>query len=200
MCDVDRLVKLAFSGLSPLVVEEVADDGELVRVQARTPQAPARCPRCGVATSRVHGYHRRTLTWPPSSSASTAGPGRSSAGAHPPRSSPPLWQNDPVSVATITRIHPGTHGTTRGQFSRTGDSRRFAADAELLGRPGGCSGPCHRGPTSGSPQVRSSGGFVTAMRGVGVLFPPGCVRVPWPGRAPCRRGRRGRSGRRGGWG
>ncbi|CAO5226536.1 ISL3 family transposase [Frankia sp. AgKG'84/4] len=61
MCGADRLVKLAFSGLSPLVVEDVTDDGELVRVRARTPDGPAGCPGCGAATSRVHGYHERTL-------------------------------------------------------------------------------------------------------------------------------------------
>ncbi|EIV92892.1 transposase family protein [Frankia sp. QA3] len=54
-------MKVAFSGLSPLVVEEVIDDGELIRVRTRTPDAPATCPGCGVETSRVHGYHLRTV-------------------------------------------------------------------------------------------------------------------------------------------
>ena len=50
-----------FSGLSPLVVEDVADEGGLIRVKARTPDVPAGCPGCGARTSRVHGYHARTL-------------------------------------------------------------------------------------------------------------------------------------------
>lgn len=62
MCDADRLIKLAFSGLSPLVIEEVSDEGGLVRVRARTPDVAVTCPGCGVPTSRVHSYHQRTVT------------------------------------------------------------------------------------------------------------------------------------------
>lgn len=57
----DHLVELAFSGLSSLVVEDVADEGGLVRLRARTPDGPVPCPGCGAATSRVHSYHERTL-------------------------------------------------------------------------------------------------------------------------------------------
>ncbi|OHV27751.1 hypothetical protein CC117_33040 [Parafrankia colletiae] len=57
----DHLIELVFSGLSPLVVEDVADEGELVRLRARTPERPVACPGCGVVTSRVHSYHERTL-------------------------------------------------------------------------------------------------------------------------------------------
>ncbi len=44
-----------------MVVGDVTDDGELIRVRARTLDAPATCPGCGVEVSRVHGYHRQTL-------------------------------------------------------------------------------------------------------------------------------------------
>nr|WP_241835526.1 ISL3 family transposase [Pseudofrankia asymbiotica] len=54
-------MKLTFSGLSPLLIEEVADEGELVRLRARTPDGPVTCPDCGMATSRVHSYGERTL-------------------------------------------------------------------------------------------------------------------------------------------
>ncbi|MEU8319760.1 ISL3 family transposase [Nonomuraea sp. NPDC048881] len=51
-----------FSGLSPLVVEDIADQGEQIRVRARTPNgSSAACPTCGAGTTRVHGYHERTL-------------------------------------------------------------------------------------------------------------------------------------------
>lgn len=50
-----------FSGLSSLVIECVADEGELILVQARTPQDSVPCPGCGVASGRVHGYHLRTV-------------------------------------------------------------------------------------------------------------------------------------------
>ncbi|MFI2477843.1 transposase family protein [Nocardia xishanensis] len=53
---------VAFSGLLPLVVEEVVDEGEWVSVQARSPGGPAECPGCGAESARVHGYHQRTVT------------------------------------------------------------------------------------------------------------------------------------------
>lgn len=62
MVGVDVLLALVFSGLAPLVVEDAADEGALIRVAARTPDGPATCPRCGVLTGRVHSYHLRTLT------------------------------------------------------------------------------------------------------------------------------------------
>ncbi|OHV45345.1 ISL3 family transposase [Pseudofrankia sp. BMG5.36] len=57
----DHLVKVAFSGLSPLVIEDVADEEDLIRLRARTPDEPAACPGCGAGSSRVHGYQERTL-------------------------------------------------------------------------------------------------------------------------------------------
>ncbi|MFE6744216.1 ISL3 family transposase [Streptomyces sp. NPDC057686] len=50
-----------FSGLSPLVIEDVVDDGERVLVLARTPKETAVCPVCGASSGRVHGYHWRTV-------------------------------------------------------------------------------------------------------------------------------------------
>ncbi len=61
MRGLDRLVKLVFSDLSPMAVEDVADEGELVRVRAGTPDARAAYPCCGAETARVHGHHERTL-------------------------------------------------------------------------------------------------------------------------------------------
>lgn len=61
MIDVNKLVGTVFSGLSPLVVQDVCDEGELIRVRARTSGDPAACPDCGVLTGRVHGYHGRTV-------------------------------------------------------------------------------------------------------------------------------------------
>jgi hypothetical protein len=51
------LWQTVFSGLSPLVVEDVVDEGERVVVRARTPQDTAACPVCGASSGRVHGYH-----------------------------------------------------------------------------------------------------------------------------------------------
>ncbi|MCA1224307.1 ISL3 family transposase [Streptomyces sp. 8L] len=50
-----------FSGLSALVIEDVVDDGQVVRVLARTRDVPVPCPVCGVPTGKVHGYHVRTV-------------------------------------------------------------------------------------------------------------------------------------------
>ncbi|WP_433412795.1 transposase family protein [Microtetraspora malaysiensis] len=55
MHDLDELVNVVFSGLSPLVVEDVADEGEWIQVRARTPDRPVACPGCGAETARVHG-------------------------------------------------------------------------------------------------------------------------------------------------
>jgi transposase len=57
----NSLVNVVFSGLSALVVEDVADGGEVVRVTARTRDAPVLCPVCGIPTAKVHGYHWRTV-------------------------------------------------------------------------------------------------------------------------------------------
>lgn len=52
---------MVFSGLAALVVEDVVDDGQVIRVVARTRDAPVPCPVCGVPTDKVHGYHIRTV-------------------------------------------------------------------------------------------------------------------------------------------
>ena len=52
---------VVFSGLSALVVEDVVDGGEVVRVTARTRDVPVLCPECSVPTGKVHGYHHRTV-------------------------------------------------------------------------------------------------------------------------------------------
>ncbi|MGX1274948.1 transposase [Streptomyces phaeoluteigriseus] len=61
MHDANTLVGTVFSGLSALVIEDVADGGEVVRVSARDPGVPVPCPVCEVVTGRVHGYHGRTV-------------------------------------------------------------------------------------------------------------------------------------------
>ncbi|CAG6395238.1 hypothetical protein SCOCK_300047 [Actinacidiphila cocklensis] len=50
-----------FSGLSPLVIEGVLDEGERIVVRARTPQDAAVCPVCAVSSRQVHGYQLRTV-------------------------------------------------------------------------------------------------------------------------------------------
>ena len=61
MDDVNSLVDVVFSGLSALIVESVADEGDLIRVVARTRDDPVPCPVCGTPTGRVHGFHGRTV-------------------------------------------------------------------------------------------------------------------------------------------
>ncbi|MFJ8747439.1 transposase family protein [Embleya sp. NPDC127516] len=61
MLNANELVGVVFSGLGPLVVEE-ADEGEIIRVRARTPAGPVDCPDCGGRTGRVHAFHERTVT------------------------------------------------------------------------------------------------------------------------------------------
>ncbi|MCC2280994.1 transposase family protein, partial [Streptomyces sp. ET3-23] len=52
---------MVFSGLSPLVIEDVADEGERMVVRARTSRDTAVCPVCGASSRHVHGYHWRTV-------------------------------------------------------------------------------------------------------------------------------------------
>ncbi|GAB4054923.1 ISL3-like element IS466 family transposase [Catellatospora paridis] len=52
---------MVFAGLSPLVVEEVADEGAWIRIRARTRTQAVSCPDCGASTGRVHSYHERTV-------------------------------------------------------------------------------------------------------------------------------------------
>jgi hypothetical protein len=59
--DVNELVRVVFSGLFPLVIEDVADEGERIAVRARAPQDAASCPVCGASSGRVHGYQLRTV-------------------------------------------------------------------------------------------------------------------------------------------
>jgi hypothetical protein len=59
--NVNELVNVVFSGLSPLVIEDVTDEDERILVRARTPEDPALCPGCGAASGRVHGFHLRTV-------------------------------------------------------------------------------------------------------------------------------------------
>ncbi|MEU8952566.1 transposase family protein, partial [Streptomyces sp. NPDC048489] len=61
MESLNELVATVFSGISPLVVEDVVDEGERVVVRARTPGSTAVCPACGGLSGRVHGYHWRTV-------------------------------------------------------------------------------------------------------------------------------------------
>lgn len=55
-------VGVVFSGLSPLIVEDVAVEDDRVVVQARTAGGVVACPVCGAESGRVHGYHLRTAT------------------------------------------------------------------------------------------------------------------------------------------
>lgn len=61
MHDINELVSTVFSGLSPLVIEDVLDEGRRILVRARTPCGTAPCPDCGARSGRVHGYHARTV-------------------------------------------------------------------------------------------------------------------------------------------
>lgn len=55
------LVRVVFSGLSALVIEDVTADDELIEVWARSRGGDAACTACGVLSSRVHGWFERTV-------------------------------------------------------------------------------------------------------------------------------------------
>jgi transposase len=58
---VNDLVNVVFSGLSPLVIEDVVDQGSQILVQARTPDRSVACPECGAGTRQIHAYYERLV-------------------------------------------------------------------------------------------------------------------------------------------
>jgi RNA polymerase sigma-70 factor, ECF subfamily len=63
MIDVAELVMTVFSGLSSLVIEDVEDAGDVIRVRARTRTGTVTCPGCGGETARVHSYRSTRGGW-----------------------------------------------------------------------------------------------------------------------------------------
>ncbi|MGC5322334.1 ISL3 family transposase [Micromonospora arida] len=55
------MIKTLFPQLSSLVIDEVDDQGPVLRARARTPTVAVSCPQCGQPAERVHAYHRRRL-------------------------------------------------------------------------------------------------------------------------------------------
>jgi hypothetical protein len=60
MIDAAGLAGTVLSGLSALVIEDVEDAGEVIRVWAVSTGGEVPCPGCGAGTGHVHGYHERT--------------------------------------------------------------------------------------------------------------------------------------------
>ncbi|MGW7410640.1 transposase family protein, partial [Streptomyces sp. NPDC054833] len=61
MANINFPIGTVFSGLSALVVEDVAEGGGTLVITARTRNVAVLCPVCGTPTARVHGYHHRTV-------------------------------------------------------------------------------------------------------------------------------------------
>ena len=47
--------------MSALVIEDIEDAGEVIRVRARTRGGAVACPACGTETTRVHEYRERAV-------------------------------------------------------------------------------------------------------------------------------------------
>lgn len=62
MLKINDLMGVVFSGLSGLVIEDMADENDRIRVIVRTRDEPVPCPVCGALTGRVHGLHGCTVT------------------------------------------------------------------------------------------------------------------------------------------
>ncbi|WP_229799134.1 ISL3 family transposase [Planomonospora parontospora] len=61
MLEIDALAGVVFSRLSALVIEDMVDEGDLIRVVARTRDDPVPGPVCGTPTGRVHGFCGRMI-------------------------------------------------------------------------------------------------------------------------------------------
>jgi hypothetical protein len=57
--DADQPVSTVFSGLLPLVIDDVSDQGTWIEVRARAPGGPMACLECGTETAQVHAYEQR---------------------------------------------------------------------------------------------------------------------------------------------
>lgn len=55
------MVDVVFSGPSCLVIEDVTDESELIRVRASSRGVPVPCTGCAVQTARVHAWRERTV-------------------------------------------------------------------------------------------------------------------------------------------
>ncbi|WP_426636017.1 transposase family protein [Planosporangium sp. 12N6] len=55
------MIKVVFPQLSAMLIDEVVEQGQGLRVRARTPPAAVACPQCGQPSTRVHAYHLRCL-------------------------------------------------------------------------------------------------------------------------------------------
>ena len=60
-CDIDGLARVMFSGLSGLIIRDVAGRDGVILVRAQTADWPVPCPRCGTLTRHVRGYCERTV-------------------------------------------------------------------------------------------------------------------------------------------
>jgi transposase len=59
--EINQLVGVMFSGLFGLVIDDVTDEGELIRVRARSRRVPVPCPGCAVQTAHVHAWCERVV-------------------------------------------------------------------------------------------------------------------------------------------
>lgn len=59
MVDAEFLVRIVFSGLTVLTIDEVEDAGEVIVVRASTTGSAVKCPACGTLTNTVHAFCER---------------------------------------------------------------------------------------------------------------------------------------------
>jgi transposase len=59
--EINQLVAVVFPGLSGLLIDDVADEGEWIRVRARSRQVPVPCPGCAVRSAHVHAWCERVV-------------------------------------------------------------------------------------------------------------------------------------------
>jgi transposase len=61
MLEINRLADVVFPCPSGLVIEDVTDEGEWIRVRARSRQVSVPCPGCAVETADVHACCERAV-------------------------------------------------------------------------------------------------------------------------------------------
>lgn len=142
--DVNSLVTVVFSGLSALVVEDVADGGEVVRVTARTSDVSVPCPVVGCRPGGCTGTTAGRWRTCPCPTAGLPGPGLPAADLSRtgPRAAGAPSTPHHTSDQPGLDVGQGDHGAERGvRASRTGPTRPRRVPAAP--RPA----PCSRRPS-----------------------------------------------------
>jgi hypothetical protein len=140
---VNELVQTVFSGLSPLVMEDVVGEGERIVVRARTPLDTAVCPVRGASWGRVHGYHWRTVADVPVDGRRVVVRMRVRRLVCPTRLPPHLPRTGARGAGAIPATHRSSDQAGQGRGQRVSGPGGITFAGDTRGGPVPSHGPAH---------------------------------------------------------